>query len=103
MACCMLPSYLNGLQALLAKGKPSGREILVATHAGNRLSQLGPPKLSGMLAGIPGLGVQGCLSQHVRDPPTLVTENLFPNLSLAHRLSPTSTKWQDVLGTQPLA
>ena len=37
----MLPSYLN-IWALLAKGKMSGREILVVTQVGDRFSQLVP-------------------------------------------------------------
>lgn len=37
--CHMLSSYLN-IWAFLAKGKMRGREILVATQVGDRVSQL---------------------------------------------------------------
>lgn len=54
--------------------------------------------------GFQGLGVQGCRSQHVWDPPTLVTKNLFPNLSLAHPPSPNLNQMAEgVLGSQALA
>lgn len=47
--------------------------------------------------------MQGCLSQHVGDPPTLVTENLFPNLSLAHPPSPYLSQMAGCPGSQALA
>lgn len=55
-----------------------------------------------MLAGSRAWGVGVSLSAYL-GPTHLITENLFPNLSLAHPPSPTSTKWQCVRGTQALA
>lgn len=56
--CSMLPSHLHA-GALLAEGKPSGREIPAATRDAGRAGQLGPPKLRWVLAGIQGEGCQG--------------------------------------------